>query len=264
MGKHTGNAQAVERDRTTGKPGAGRPAAPGRSAGKPEKAARSGLRNHTLSIVATVLFLLTLAGQSIAGHREYNQEQKEHGEPGVSYTQYLTSPHFGEATFENWESEFLQMAMFIFLTAFLVQKGSAESRKPEGEEGAGEEEIDEDPRKHRRDPDAPWPVHRGGLALKLYENSLSLVLFLLFVVSFLGHAATGAAEYSEDQTAHGGEPVPMLRYMATSRFWFESFQNWQSEFLAVLAVVVLSVFLRQRGSPESKPVHKPHAETGNS
>lgn len=220
-------------------------------------------RNNSLSLVAALLFALAMVGQAVAGLGAYNGEQRDHGQAAVGVAEYLTTGHFLEATFENWESEFLQMAMFIFLTAFLVQKGSAESNKPEDEEGAGEEERLEDPRAHRDDPGAPWPVRRGGLALKLYQNSLSLVLFILFVASFLGHAAAGAAEFSEEEAEHGGEGVTLLGYLAEPRFWFESFQNWQSEFFSVGAIIVLAIFLRERGSPESKPVAAPHSETGH-
>jgi uncharacterized protein DUF6766 len=220
-------------------------------------------RNNSLSLVAAALFLVTLVGQSIAGHAAYNQEQKDHAQPVVGYVEYLTSGNFAEAVFENWESEFLQMAMFIFLTAFLVQKGSAESRKPPDEEGAGEEAIDENPRDHADDPEAPWPVRRGGWVLKLYQNSLSLAFFALFLVAFLGHALSGAAEYNQEQLEHGGQTIAPLAYLGEPRFWFESFQNWQSEFLAVFSIVVFSIYLRQKGSPESKPVHKPHHETGS-
>jgi len=223
---------------------------------------RKWIRSNSLGVVAILLFLFAFVGQVLAGRAEYNQEQQEHGEPPVTLTEYFGTGHFGEATFENWESEFLQMAVFIFLTSFLVQRGSAESRKPEDEEGAGEEPIDEDPRRHRDDPDAPWPVRYGGVALALYRYSLSIAFFLLFLVAFWGHAATGAAEYSEQQSAHGGSPVSTLAYMGTPRFWFESFQNWQSEFLAVFSIAVFSIWLRQQGSPESKPVHAPHAQTG--
>ncbi|HEX8694628.1 MAG TPA: DUF6766 family protein [Longimicrobium sp.] len=219
------------------------------------------LRNSSLSIVAALLFLLAMVGQGVAGYKAHNQEQRDHGEPEIGVAQYLRSGNFLEATFENWESEFLQMAMFIFLTAFLVQKGSSESKKPK-EESGGEDEHDEDPRKHRDDPDAPWPVRRGGVVLKVYESSLSLVFFLLFAATFLGHAAAGAADFSQEQVEHGGQPVSLGQYLGEPRFWFESFQNWQSEFLAVLAIVVFSIWLRQRGSPESKPVHAPHHETG--
>ena len=222
------------------------------------------LKDNGLSLVVLALFLVTLAGQSVAGFLEYNQGQREHGEPTVRYGEYLGTGHFTESVFENWESEFLQMGLYVFLTVFLVQRGSAESKKPEDELEEGPEEIDEDPAEHRHDPDAPWPVRRGGLVLKLYEYSLSLAFLLLFLVSFAGHAVGGAMEYNAEQTEHGGEPVSVLGYVATARFWFESLQNWQSEFLAVASIVLLSVWLRQRGSPESKPVHAPMGQTGNS
>ena len=159
---------------------------------------------------------------------------------------------------ENWESEFLQMFLFIVLTACLYQKGSAESKKLDEEE-----EVDRDPRQSKHKKDAPWPVRKGGLVLKLYENSLSLAFLLLFLASFFAHAAGGAREYNQDQAEHGSaERVTTLGYLATSRFWFESLQNWQSEFLAVGLMVVLTIWLRQKGSPESKPVDAPHGQTG--
>ena len=220
------------------------------------------LRENSLSLVAGLLFVLSFAGQAITGYTVYNDDQKDHRQAEIGFAEYLTTGAFYEATFENWESEFLQMAAFIFLTAFLVQKGSAESRKPDGTATGDGGESDDDPREHAHKPGVPWPVRRGGAVLKVYENSLSLALFAIFLLCFAGHAAGGAAEYSQDQLAHGGEAVSMLGYLATARFWFESFQNWQSEFLSVLAIVLLSIVLRQRGSPESKPVHAPHASTG--
>ena len=199
-----------------------------------------------------------IAGQTVFGQREYNNDQREHGRPEVTYAEYLLTGHFVEATMENWESEFLQMFLFVVLTAFLYQKGSAESKKLEGGEA-----VDRDPRRSRNKRDAPWPVRRGGFVLRLYENSLGLAFLLLFLGSFLLHAAGGAREYNQGQLEHGSaETVTTLGYMATSRFWFESLQNWQSEFLSVGAMVVLSIFLRQRGSPESKPVDAPHGQTG--
>ncbi len=217
------------------------------------------LRENGLSIVWLGLFFLTLVfGQSVAGHRNYNEDQKSHGQPEVAYAEYLRSAHFVEATMENWESEFLQMFLFVVLTAFLYQKGSAESKKLDGEE-----DVDRDPDRSKNKKDAPWPVRRGGLVLKLYENSLSLAFLLLFVASFLLHAAGGSREYNQDQAQHGSaERVTTLGYLGTSRFWFESLQNWQSEFLAVGLMVVLSIWLRQKGSPESKPVDAPHSQTG--
>jgi hypothetical protein len=220
------------------------------------------VRDHGLSLVALVLFIFSMAGQTLTGFRVYNQEQSDHHAQEVSLGKYLTTGAFAEATFENWESEFLQMSAFIFLTAFLVQRGSAESRKPDGTATGDGGEGDEDPRLHAYDPGAPWPVRQGGVALKLYENSLSLALFIAFLFCFAGHAIGGASLYSQEQLAHGGQAVSALGYLLTSQFWFESFQNWQSEFMSVLAVVMLSIWLRQKGSPESKPVHASHASTG--
>ena len=218
------------------------------------------LRDNGLSLVLFCFFFLTfIVGQTLAGHREYNSEQEDHGRPPVAYGEYLRSSHFLEATMENWESEFLQMFLYVVLTAFLYQKGSSESKDPEGTN-----EVDRDPRKSRNKKDAPWPVRRGGMILKLYENSLSLAFLLLFLVSFLLHAVGGAGEYNDEQVQHGGMPVSVGGYMLTSRFWFESFQNWQSEFLAIWSMVVFSIWLRQRSSPESKPVDAPHSETGSS
>ena len=217
------------------------------------------LRENGLALVWLGLFFVTLIfGQTVVGQREYNSDQREHGRPEVTYAEYVTSAHFVEATMENWESEFLQMFLFIVLTAFLYQKGSAESKKIDEEE-----EVDRDPRDSKNKPDAPWPVRKGGFILKLYENSLSLAFLLLFLAAFFLHAAGGARAYNQDQAEHGSaERVSTLGYMATSRFWFESLQNWQSEFLAVGLMVVLTIWLRQKGSPESKPVDAPHSQTG--
>ena len=216
-------------------------------------------KNNNLSIVIFALFLLCLAGHSVSGWNVHNDEERQHGRPEVAFTEFLTTSEFGETVFENWESEFLQMGFYVILTVFLFQKGSAESKDPDGAE-----EVDEDPEAHRDDKDAPSPVRKGGWVLSLYKSSLSLAFLLLFLISFVGHAATGARKYNEEQLEHGSaEQVGTIGYMGTSQFWYESFQNWQSEFLAVLAIVVLSIWLRQWGSPESKPVHAPHSDTGS-
>ena len=220
------------------------------------------LHENGLSITLGSLFLVFWLGQSVVGHREHNADQAEHGRPQVAYTAYLRSAHFWEATGENWESEFLQLFSYVFLTALLVQKGSAESKKPDEAEA-----VDRDPRAHRAPRDkasAPWPVRRGGWILKLYENSLSLAFLLLFLVSIGVHAVAGASEFNQEQAQHGVPgTLSAIQYAGTSRFWSESLQNWQSEFLAIAAMVVLSIFLRQRGSPESKPVDSPHGQTGS-
>lgn len=217
-------------------------------------------RNNGLSIVMFLLFFFALVGQSITGFMEYNDDQQDHNRPNITFPAYLVSGHFVEAVFENWESEFLQMGAYVILTVFLFQKGSSESKDPDKKE----EKVDEDPRDAKNE-DAPSPVKKGGLALKLYENSLTITLFLLFLLSFILHAVGGHDEFNKGQMEHGSSAtVSVLGYMATSRFWFESFQNWQSEFMSVGALVVLSIFLRQKGSPESKPVASPHSETGTS
>lgn len=216
------------------------------------------LHDNGLSLVLFNLFFLTfLAGQSVTGFLQNNEELLEHGQPLLTYGEYLRDPHFWEATTENWESEFFQMFLYIVLTAVLFQRGSSESKDPDGPN-----EVDRDPGKSRNNPDAPWPVRRGGFVLKLYENSLALAFLFLFLISFLLHGVSGLGEYNQEREAHGDPPAVLVEYMTSSRFWFESFQNWQSEFLAIWAMVVLSIWLRQRGSPESKPVDSPHSETG--
>ena len=217
------------------------------------------LRNNGLSLVVFGFFFIFLLCQSIVGLYEYNEDQQEHRQPSITYFAYLGSDHFLEATMENWESEFFQMFFFVFLTAILYQKGSAESKKP------GEKEpVDRDPRKSQNKKNAPWPVRKGGLVLVIYEHSLSLAFFLLFSMSFLLHAVGGSGEYNAELREHGrAQQVSVISYMGTSRFWFESLQNWQSEFLAVGSMVVLSIFLREKGSKESKPVDAPHSQTGD-
>ena len=215
------------------------------------------LRDHGLALATGGLFLLFMAGQTVTGFFVYNDDLKDHGRPPVAVGPYLTSGHFLEATAENWESEFLQMAAYVLFTAVLYQRGSAESKK------IGErEDVDGDPRLSKNKPDAPWPVRRGGWVLRVYENSLSIAFLLLFLVSLALHVLGGAAAHNQEALQHGQPPVSVGTYLASAQFWFESFQNWQSEFLSLVAMVVLSVYLRQRGSPESKPVDAAHRDTG--
>jgi hypothetical protein len=216
------------------------------------------LRENGLSLAVGALFVICLVGQTLTGMATLNQELSQHAAPTLGLAQYLSSGSFIEATFENWESEFLQMALFVVLTVKLRQKGSSESKPLDDEP----HETDEDPAKHRGDRKAPGPVRRGGWQLEIYKHSLTLALFALFAVSFALHAYGGARNHNQEQLLHGDAPISTLGYITTSQFWFESFQNWQSEFLSVLAIVLLSIFLRQIGSPQSKPVAAPHAETG--
>jgi glycerol uptake facilitator-like aquaporin len=214
-------------------------------------------KEHGLLLANLALFLVFFSGMILSGAAAYSEDQAAHGEPGVSVLGYLATGQFVEATFENWESEFLQMAMYVILTVFLFQKGSSES-KPMGKTAP----QDQDPRDATIKHGTPWPVKRGGVVLKLYEHSLSVLLLVLFLASFSLHALGGTEEYNQEQQSHGQPTVTLLGYLATSRFWFESFQNWQSEFLAVAVLVGASVYLREKGSPESKPVAEPHYETG--
>jgi hypothetical protein len=213
------------------------------------------LRENSLTLVMTGLFLFALGGQIVAGSADYNQEQADHEGQPISIGDYLTTGHFGEAVFENWESEFLQMGLFVLLTVWLRQKGSPES-KPLG----GDEDVDRKPDPTRSG--APWPIRAGGLVAGIYRHSLSLALLGLFAVSFALHVVTGAAADSAEQIAHGGSAVSPLEYLTTSRLWFESFQNWQSEFMSIGALALLAIVLREQGSPESKPVDATDSETG--
>ncbi|MFP5438993.1 MAG: DUF6766 family protein [Bacteroidia bacterium] len=212
-------------------------------------------RNNGLSLTFLGLFLISIIGQIIFGLKEYNSEITELGAPAVSISQYLTSGHFIQSTFENWESEFLQMALLVVLTIFLQQKGSSESKDFDKDE-----EVDQEPDPTKKD--APWPVKRGGWVLSVYKHSLTIALGLLFISSFILHFY-GSLEDENVQLALKGQPrESAMDYLADSRFWFESFQNWQSEFLSVFAIIILSIFLRQKGSSQSKPVDAPNMETG--
>ncbi|MEJ7914129.1 MAG: DUF6766 family protein [Chitinophagaceae bacterium] len=216
---------------------------------------KSFLRNNGLSIAFLILFIVALMAQVVTGLKEFNQELTENGAPPTSLLPYLSSGHFLQATFENLESEFLQMALFVTLSISLFQKGSSESKDPDGEE-----EVDHEPDPTKED--APWPVKKGGIILSLYKNSLCYVLWLLFLISFCFHWYGSRLHYNKEQILKGEATQTALQYLGNSKLWFESFQNWQSEYLSVFAIVVLTIFLRAKGSPQSKPVDAPDSETG--
>ena len=213
------------------------------------------LRNNGLSITFFILFLFSLAGQAVTGLKEHNQETVEEGGHPVSFREYLSSGHFWQATFENWESEFLQMALFLVLSMFLYQKGSSESKDPDKEE-----EVDREPNPRKKG--APWPVKKGGIWLTIYKHSLCYAFAILFILSFIFHWKGSLKDYNEEQVLKHLPTETSWEYIANPRFWFESFQNWQSEFLSIFAIVVLSIFLREQYSPQSKPVDAPDSETG--
>ncbi len=211
-------------------------------------------KRNGLSIVLLALMFFSLAGQFIAGYHVHNDELKEHNAPEIDMGQYFVSGHFMQATFENWESEFLQMALYVMLTVHLYQVGSAESKAPDKKE-----EVDREP---KPGPDSPWAVNKGCWWLRLYKYSLSIAFVILFLVSFAFHFYGSFKNYNKEQMLKGLPQNSWSEHLSSSQFWFESFQNWQSEFLAVASIVILTIWLRQQGSPESKPVDAAHSDTG--
>ncbi|MCU7616297.1 hypothetical protein NZ698_03745 [Chryseobacterium sp. PBS4-4] len=203
-----------------------------------------------LSIVVLSLFILFLFFQFITGWHVKNSELAEVKMPPLSLYQYFCSPHFMQATFENWESEFLQMGMYVLLTISLRQKGSAESKSLNEEE-----DVDQEPTAHKN---APWPVKKGGIVLSIYKHSLSISFLILFLLSFIFHFIGSFNNYNEEQIEKHLQTLKWNDYILDSQFWFESFQNWQSEFLAVASIVLLSIWFREKGSPQSKPVDAAH------
>jgi hypothetical protein len=212
------------------------------------------LYKNGLSVVFISLFIVTLLAQALTGWNEHNDELNEHGAPGLDFGTYLRTGHFISATFENFESEFLQMVLYVLLTVKLRQIGSAESKKIDQKE-----EVDREPIPSK---DAPWAVRRGGWILKFYSNSLSIAFGILFLISWYLHFYGSWQDHNTEQILKGAPEDTMWAYLGQANFWFETFQNWQSEFLSVAAIVILTIFLRQKGSPESKPVDAPHMETG--
>jgi hypothetical protein len=217
------------------------------------------LRDNSLGLVFGSLFLVVLVAQAFAGHADFNQQQLASGMEPVSLGRYLTSASFAADVAENWQSEYLQFFLYIILTVWLVQHGSPESKKP-GEQGRGSDEKQK-VGAYATDESPSW-ARAGGLRRSLLSNSLGLVMGLLFVASWLTQSIAGAAAYNEEQLRDLQEPVTWAQYLTEPDFWNRTLQNWQSELLAVASMVILSIYLRQRGSPESKPVGSPHAATG--
>ena len=215
---------------------------------------RKFLRENSLSIVLFALFALFMAGLAVAGYHNENEELANHQQTALTFGQYITSASFGEAVFENWESEFLQMGALVLLTIWFVQKGSADCKKLRGPNDV--------------DTSSRYAIIRAGTARTrvkaitraLYANSLSIALFGLFILSLVFHALTGHEVANQTAQQHHQELISLWQYVTSSQFWFESFQNWQSEFLSVAAIVYLTVYLRQKGSAQSKPVDTPNDE----
>ncbi len=214
------------------------------------------VKNNGLTIALVVLFAASIVGHWLAGWHFQNEQLVRHGKPEIGIIAFVGDPQFLSTVFENWESEFLQMSAYVILTGFLSQRGSAESSDPDARERNG------DTNEKRSEADAPAAMHRGALARWAYSHSLGLVLLSLFVASFALHWLFSAREAADEAVTHGGMPLSAGEYLTGAQLWFESFQNWQSEFLSTAVIVVLSIFLREKGSPESKPVAAPHEQTG--
>ena len=220
---------------------------------------RRALRNHGLGIFFGVIFLAALAGQAFAGWHQFNNNQVVDGLSAISLADYLTSASFAADVAENWQSEYLQFLLYIVATVWLVQVGSPESKKPDeaGQESERDQSLGE-----YVGPDAPrWAVVRG-LRRLVYSWSLALVMGLIFVLSWFAQSFAGWASNNETRLENLQDPIAWTRYLLDADFWSRTLQNWQSEFLAVGSMAVLSIYLRQRGSSQSKPVGTPHASTG--
>jgi hypothetical protein len=217
------------------------------------------LRENSLSLVFLLFFALALVGQAYAGWHEFNDQAAAHGEEAISLGRYLTSSSFGNAVLENWQSEYLQFTLYILLTVFFVQRGSPESKAPGSEGGESDEEqlVGE----HAR-PDSPGWAKVRGLRLALYSNSLVIVMATIWLWSWFAQSVAGWSEYNSERLEHEQSSLSWVGYLGSADFWQTTLQNWQSEFLAVGSMAVLSIYLRQRGSPESKPVGCPHESTG--
>jgi hypothetical protein len=217
-------------------------------------ALRRFIKENSLSLVFLVLFLAALIGQAIAGHSMYNEEQAAHREPTVGFWTYVTSSSFGQAMLENWQSEYLQFALFALATVWLLQRGSPESKELDqaGLETQKEQKIG----RHAEKGSPRW-AKAGDLRTAIYSNSLIIVMGLVFIGSWFAQSVTGWTEFNQEQATHGEPDVSWIGYVGSSTFWESTLQNWQSEFLAIGSFAVLTIFLRQRGSPESKPVGAP-------
>jgi hypothetical protein len=220
---------------------------------------RSFIRENSLAIAFGVIFLAAVGAQAIVGHNVYNQDQLAHHGQTISLGRYLTSSDFGQAVMENWQSEYLQFTLYMLLTVWFVQRGSSES-KPPGDEGTGSDEEQKLGRHARAD--SPLWARVGGWRTSLYSNSLLIMMVVIWLGSWFAQSLTGWNAYNDIQTEHKDAAVTWLQYLGSSSFWQDTLQNWQSEFLAVGSFAVFSIYLRQRGSPESKSVGAPHGQTG--
>jgi len=218
------------------------------------------LRENGLTLCFGAIMLLALLGQSIAGMVEFNNQQIAQGLEGISYSRYLLSSDFAVDVAENWQSEFLQFSLYIFATVWLVQRGSSESKQVDQMGRQSDEDQQIGP---HAPPDAPRWASAGGFRLGIYSRSLGLTMGVIFLLSWLAQSIAGRAAYNGQQLSQREDTVGWVGYITSSDFWSRTLQNWQSEFLVVASMAAFSIYLRQRGSPESKPVGSPHDSTGS-
>jgi hypothetical protein len=221
---------------------------------------KKALRNNGLSLFFGLIFLLALLGQGLTGHALFNQEQVANGLEEISLGQYLTSSNFAVDVSENWQSEYLQFLLYILATIWLVQKGSPESKEVDqtGTESDKDQLVGE-----YSNPKSPAWARAAGWRRTVFSNSLGTTMGLIFVLCWLVQSLAGTSAYNEEQISNFQQPVTWTEYVTSAEFWNRTLQNWQSEFLAVGSMVVLSIYLRQRGSPESKPVGAAHDDTAS-
>jgi hypothetical protein len=220
---------------------------------------RGFLRENSLTVSFLAIFLASLAGQALVGHADFNHDQVAHQDETISLWRYVTSSSYAVDVMENWQSEYLQFTLFILGTVWLVQRGSPESKPVGNEGGESDEEQKVGEHAHR---DSPKWAKTGGLRTLVYSNSLVLVMASIWLTSWFAQLLTGRIEYNAKQLDHHLDDLSLAQYAGSSDFWNRTLQNWQSEFLAIASMVVFSIWLRQRGSPESKPVGEPHVSTG--
>jgi hypothetical protein len=220
---------------------------------------RRAVHDHALGLFFAVLFLGALAGQAFAGHADHNAQQVADGLATVSLGHYVTSSSFAVDVAENWQSEYLQFLLYILATVWLLQRGSPESK----ELGKAGRESDEEQKVGRfADDGSPAAARRGDWVTSLYSNSLGLAMGAIFLASWAAQSAAGTVSFNEQRLAQLQAPVSWGGYVTSAEFWSRTLQNWQSEFLAVGSMAILAIYLRQRGSPESKPVGASHEATG--
>jgi hypothetical protein len=217
------------------------------------------IKENSLTIFFLLLFLGALGGQAVAGHADYNDQASAHGDPTISMGRYVVSSDFGVDVMENWQSEYLQFMLMVLTTVWLLQRGSPESKELDK---SGRESDEEQMVGGYAQENSPLWAKVGGIRRTIYENSLLIVMGTIWLGTWFAQSLTGLTQFNSERLDHQMDPISWLTYLGKADFWNRTLQNWQSEFLAVGSMAILAVYLRQRGSPESKPVGAPHSATG--